>query len=302
MQMNTWIATAVVAAFVLMCPRPLSAFIEQDSAHPFSEETSIELFGLQIGSKFTGKTESLQYIDLTYGTSTVNRQGFAEVADAMPSYRIRFGTDNRRYYDGTGVMRSNRSGVSLDFLNADPFQGDNALGPKTRVTMWSLSLDNSTGFGYELGGDTRLVLSHGGGGMWGWLDRQSMAVTDTQHVVDFGRAMRFGERSTAGVQLQLSSAFSIDVNADWSLLYPRHMFLQWATSHIIEGVADGVVAALVTRVGLKSPAALPILHFLLRNGVAAGFKLLRTRDMTWPFDSAPALSVITYRVGFGMAF
>ncbi len=297
------------ALFVTMCiaivsaTTPLvSAVMHQDTAKQESDDAPIEIFGLRIGRDTLSKSESLQYIDVSYGMSTVDRQGFAKTAEAMPSYRIRFGSESRSVSATTNIMRSEQSGVSLDFLNATPLQGDATTGPSTRVSMWSLSFDNSTGFAYDLGGDASVVLSHGGGGMWGWLDRQSMAVTDTQHVVDFGRAMRFGERSTAGVTVRLGSAFSIDMNADWSLLYPRHQFLQWATSHIVEGIADGIVTTLVKRAGVKSPGALPILHFLLRNGVAAGFKLLRTRDMNWPFNSAPPLSVITYRIGFGMAF
>lgn len=299
---TTSIHCLFVASAIALLFSGRETMAQQDTTHPLTEESSLEFFGFSVVSRFTGNMDTLPYVEFSYGLTTVNREGFAEATDVMPSYRLRFGTEYRKYLTAANIMRTDKNGVSIEFLNANPFQGDATEGPKTRVSMWSLSFDNTSGYGYSLGGDAHLVLTHGGGGMWGWLDRQSMAISDTQHVVDFGRAMRYGERSTAGMQLRVSSAVSLDVNADWSLLYPRHQFLQWATSHLIEGIADGIASTLVRAAGSKSPGSLPILYFVLRNGIAAGFKQLRTRDMNWPFTSAPPLSMITYRVGFGVAF
>ena len=77
---------------------------------------------------------------------------------------------------------------------------------------------------------------------------------------------------------------------------------KWAGSAVIEGVADGLASWFVRAVGKNSPGALPIMHFILRNGVAMGFKALRSSKMNWPFTSAPPLNFMTYSIGVNVVF
>lgn len=244
------------------------------------------------------------YMSLSYGMAQVHRDGFGESVDPMPEYTLRFGTERRGQYRNSNILETRRSGLSAAFLNAQPNQGTNGTDARTQVGLWTFSLDGDQGYGYPIGdGGASIMLSHGGGATWGWLDRQSMHARDTQLVVDFGRAMRFGERSSAGIQFRVNKMFSIDGGADWTLIYPRHLFWQWAGSHVVEGIVDGVAAAFVRRVGRSSPEAVPVLHFLLRNGLAAGVKALRRGQMNWPFGANTApLSVVSYRIGITAAF
>lgn len=130
----------------------------------------------------------------------------------------------------------------------------------------------------------------------------SMGLAGAEALNRFSDGLRFGEASTASIGVRVADPVSITASAEWALVYERHLFWYWAGSSIIEGVADGVATWFVREIGKNAPGAMPVMHFLIRNGIAAGFKALRVSQMNWPFDSAPPLSMITYQVGVQVHF
>jgi hypothetical protein len=106
----------------------------------------------------------------------------------------------------------------------------------------------------------------------------------------------------AGVDLRLGM-FTVNAAYTWDQVYPRHLFWKWAGTSVIEGIASGLVDAFVKAIGNSSPKAVPVMNFVLRNGLAYGFKSLRKSNMTWPFGAdTPPLNIETFSVGATVSF
>jgi len=126
--------------------------------------------------------------------------------------------------------------------------------------------------------------------------------TQAPRLTYFEDALRFGEASTATIRVRATKALSINAGFEWAQAYERHMFWFWAGSGIIEGVADGLASYFVKAIGKGSPGALPIMHFLIRNGIAMGFKALRKDQMNWPFTTEAPLNFMTFQAGISVVF
>ena len=51
-----------------------------------------------------------------------------------------------------------------------------------------------------------------------------------------------------------------------------------------------------------SPVIGPILHFLLKSGVSAGYYMLLRDDMNWPFNYETPVMVGSFKVGANVKF
>ncbi|MCX6139269.1 MAG: hypothetical protein NTX15_00280 [Candidatus Kapabacteria bacterium] len=120
--------------------------------------------------------------------------------------------------------------------------------------------------------------------------------------MDISHALRFGEAMRPSLSWRIAEPISLRVGYEWSQVYPRHMFWYWALSQTIEGIADAAATYLAREIGKSSPAAMPIMYFLLKNGVAAGFKALRMNQMNWPFTTVAPLNIYTWNVGVAVHF
>jgi len=78
------------------------------------------------------------------------------------------------------------------------------------------------------------------------------------------------------------------------------LFWKWAGSAVIEEVANGLLDVFIKEIFRSSPAAGPIVNFLLKNGLSYGIYELRQEKMNWPFSSAPPLAFDSFR--FGITF
>jgi len=168
-------------------------------------------------------------------------------------------------------------------------------------------LTNSEGMGYYRSDGSESFTFFTGGN---WLTWSSVKLTQAlpsdsaqnQRIIDFGDGIRFGEHSRAAIDYRVAEPISIRAGVDWQQIYVRHMFWYWGVSQVISGIADGAAAWFVNEIGRNSPKMKPIMHFILRNGVAMGFKALRKDQMNWPFNTEAPLNVITYNIAVGIHF
>lgn len=238
-----------------------------------------------------------------YAMAIPHRDGLLQTPDFTPGWYVSLGSESIRSVVGTSLRSLRRNAIEFQSISIP--EGSVLTGEaqqSSRFGLWSISPTSSYGLGYALGEEGIIALTVGGGAIWGRIRGQSETQLDRQRVEDFGSAIRFGEKSTAGINVKLARNIGIDVEGTWELMYPRHLFLQWATSHILEGAADIAAMAFVRSVIRSSPELAPIVYFLIRNGVAAGFKALRSRQMTWPFNSDAPASVVGFRAGVTFAF
>jgi hypothetical protein len=182
---------------------------------------------------------------------------------------------------------------------------DSVLGSYT-VESWRFGFESSDAYGYPIGAEgkqsvdftsTRAPLS------WFVPSFPSLGNdSSTSAKLDRYDGVAFGESARASIGVGLTQNISLQTSFEWAQAYERHMFWYWAGSGLIEGIADGLGTFFVKAVGKSSPTAAPIVHFLVRNGIAMGFKALRMNQMNWPFDTAPPLNFYNVNLGIKVTF
>ena len=71
---------------------------------------------------------------------------------------------------------------------------------------------------------------------------------------------------------------------------------------MLEGIGYVSIDYFVNEVMDSTPAAAPIINFLLKNGFAYGVYLLEREKMNWPFETETPLTMETFKVGLTFTF
>ena len=241
------------------------------------------------------------YVMLWGGQSMLSREGMQADIEPVTSFGLSFGTEKtKKSAVAEGIRRFKRDGIYLwHGLAADSAGTTNAT-----LGLWRFGFEDINAWGYaSQDSPSGIYFINGSNNGWTILDvTRAPALPDGQNLNDFGSAVRYGETMRAGVDVRLGSV-SLNAAYTWDQVYPRHLFWKWAGSSAIEGIAGGLVSAFVKAVGKSSPKAVPVMNFLMRNGLAYGFKTLRKNNMTWPFgaDTSP-LNIETYTLGVTVSF
>ena len=241
------------------------------------------------------------YVMLWGGQSMLSREGMQADIEPVTSFGLSFGTEKtKKSAVADGIRRFKRDGIYLwHGLAADSAGTTNAT-----LGLWRFGFEDINAWGYaSQDSPSGIYFINGSNNGWTILDvTRAPALPDGQNLNDFGSAVRYGETMRAGVDVRLGSV-SLNAAYTWDQVYPRHLFWKWAGSSAIEGIAGGLVSAFVKAVGKSSPKAVPVMNFLMRNGLAYGFKTLRKNNMTWPFgaDTSP-LNIETYTLGVTVSF
>jgi len=105
-----------------------------------------------------------------------------------------------------------------------------------------------------------------------------------------------------GVKLRLVPLVIIDVGFERAIVFRRHLFWKWVGSVALEGMANWGMDAFIDRVLQSSPAAVPVVSFVLKNALSYGVYQLRKDTMNYPFDSEAPLFLDTFKFGATFVF
>lgn len=290
-------AIAVATIIVLSAASSVRAQTA-DTTKPGIDTTSLFDFDMEMNVDVVSGTP---YAMAWGGQSMLSREGMQADIASVTSVGLSFGTEKtKKSAVAEGIRRFKRDGIYVwHGLAADTAGTTNAT-----LGLWRFGFEDINAWGYaSKDSPSGVYFISGSNHGWTILDAtRTPALPDGQYLTDFGSAMRYGETMRAGIDVRLGSV-SLNAAYTWDQVYPRHLFWKWAGSTAIEGIADGLVSAFIKAVGKSSPKAVPVMNFLMRNGLAYGFKSLRKNNMTWPFgaDTSP-LNIETYSVGVTVSF
>jgi hypothetical protein len=94
----------------------------------------------------------------------------------------------------------------------------------------------------------------------------------------------------------------LDAGYERSIVFQRHLFWKWAGSGLIEAAAQGLLDGFIYKIFKSSPAAGPIVNFLLKNALAYGIYELRQEKMNWPFNSEAPIAFDQFKFGVSVVF
>jgi hypothetical protein len=240
------------------------------------------------------------FMSLSGGLTSFSMNGNADFESGLTVGTVLGFEYSRPSFQGQ-VRRVTQNGAYLTWvLPADSIQD------KYSVESWRFGLEGSESFGYYLGdsqtqsvdfGATKSSLS------WFVPTFPSLgADSATTNKLARYDGLHFGESARASIGVQVTQSINVSAGFEWAQVYERHMFWYWGMSTIIEGIADGLGTAFVNSVGKSSPLASPILHFVIKNGIAMGFKALRQNQMNWPFTTAAPLNMFNIGASVKVTF
>lgn len=128
------------------------------------------------------------------------------------------------------------------------------------------------------------------------------AANDYKIVERYRDTFRFGTINEGGIRFEIMNTVSLNAGYEASVIFPRHLFWKQAGSYIIQKAGQGALTYFVNEILDSSPIAGPIVSFILQNGYAYTFHLLKQKDMNWPFDTETPLTYETFKLGVTFTF
>lgn len=201
---------------------------------------------------------------------------------------------------------------SYNFLylsnESNALAGKEAVETEIESNMWRFGIGWSSGYGYKLGESSAIIPYYSFTLNWSNIDFPNTDELTLSHVPDpdveklnlYDESFRFGTSSEGGVRVKLIDNLMLDAGYERSIVFQRHLFWKWAGSALIELAAQGILDGFINNIFKSSPAAGPVVNFLLKNALAYGIYELRQDQMNWPFPSEPPIAYDQFK--FGMTF
>lgn len=184
------------------------------------------------------------------------------------------------------------------------FNGNNTL---IDPELWRFGFAKRDGYGYK-NNFLSFMPYHQSGINWSRLKITAADVQTFHPAVQpvlerFNEEFRFGVTNEAGIKLEFGEGFfGVNAGYETAVIFPRYLIWKHLGSYIIESAAQKAIDSFVDEVMESSPAAGPIVNFLLKNGLSYAFYTMKKEDMNWPFKTEEPLTMETFKVGIAFNF
>ena len=248
-------------------------------------------------------TEKLPTISLQYGFSNINHKDVSSefidpgLVELKLGYTARATSKYANYLSKYISQYLYISFISQDLSNQTTDTG------KINSKTWRFGFSRSSGYGYKLG-DAAVVPYFNSSLDWSRVNFINPEVNpdDLYRLNRFDKSFRFGTSNEGGIRIDATPLISIEAGYQRSIVFERHLFWKWAGSAIIELASQGLLDAFIREIFESSPAAGPVVYFLLKNALSYGLYELRQDKMNWPFSGAAPLSFDSFKFGATFTF
>lgn len=118
----------------------------------------------------------------------------------------------------------------------------------------------------------------------------------------YDEAFRFGMLTEGGARIEFVDFISLNFGYETAVIFPRHLFWKHAGSFILEHAGLGLIGEFVDEIFESTPAAAPVVNFILKNGYSFAFYKLKQENMNWPFETETPLTYETFKFGVTFTF
>ena len=199
----------------------------------------------------------------------------------------------------TGTNKSEFDYLSIKHFSKD-LGADLVQAPRF-VKSWMIAIGEKNSYGYSLGNNFAINLFNGAeSGINYFLSEGQESIDPIMEI--FGKEARYAEGFEAGITFDIMNSFSINSSFERSIIHPRLMFWYASLSSLIEVASKSMAESFVAKILKSSPLAVPIVNFILQNGISYGISELRKDDVNWPVGSAQPLVYDNYKLGISIYF
>jgi hypothetical protein len=243
------------------------------------------------------------FLEFAYGFSTPRYEGidasFAQLG--MADFKVGYSSDDSLKYN---LISSDQHFAFVSFLNDNLSSSGGAEVDEIGSEMTRFGFGNRRAYGYG-GSGLKIEMYNQDGLDWTKVSPTSYETMDedVQDMFDhFGSTYRFGMLTEAGLRVKVTQSFSLIGGAEGGVVMPRTVFWPWLGSVAIYSAVQGGLEKFSANIIEASPTAGPVIAFLLKTGVSAGYYYLLRDDMNWPFGYEAPLTVSSFKVGANFTF
>lgn len=251
-------------------------------------------------------------ISLLYGLAKLDRNDFQNQFVDPNLIEIKLGyIKDKAAWNTDYIIEQNYRYLYLS-NESNKLSGKNPQGTEIESDMWRFGFGKSEGYGYKITESTAIIFFNSNTLNWSRFDftfpfpitdyttHQFLPNNDYDKLNLYEDSFRFGTSSEGGVRIKLIDNLLLDAGYERSIVFQRHLFWKWAGSAVIEAAAQGLLDGFINEIFHSTPAAGPIVNFVLKNALAYGIYELRQDKMNWPFNSEAPIAYDQFK--FGMTF
>lgn len=269
----------------------------------WNEEDEWEEWVTEFGFK-----ESRPAVSLQYGLADLSRTDIQSQFVDPSLLELKLGYVKDRKAWGTDyIIKHNYKHIYLS-NESNSLAGKNAIGIEVESNMWRFGFGRLNGYGYKLGENAAIIPYYAYTLNWSNIDFKypdawTLVAAPDQEILNlYDESFRFGTSSEGGIRVKVIDNLMMDVGYERSIVFQRHLFWKWAGSAMIERTAQALLDGFISNVFESSPAAGPIVNFLLKNALAYGLYELRQDKMNWPFSGEAPVAYDQFKFGVTVVF
>lgn len=254
-----------------------------------------------------GFKKSRPAMSLQYGLSNMSRTDIQSqfVDPALLELKLGY-IKNRDAWQTDYIIKQSYKYLYLS-NESNKLAGKEAVGAEIESDMWRFGTGWSSGYGYKLGENSAIIPYYTYTLNWSninfsYLNALPDTSMDIQTLNLYDESFRFGTSTEGGVRVKIIKNLMLDAGYERSIVFQRHLFWKWAGSALIEVAAQGLLDGFINEVFESSPAAGPVVNFLLKNALAYGLYELRQDEMNWPFGGEPPIAYDQFKFGVTVVF
>lgn len=287
----------------------VSLFLIFLTTHIFSQELSTSHYSLNSSQPdwrlFKGLFDGRPYVELIYGLGTPKHRLFSNEFSDVGIAGVRIGYNSVDLY-----YTENLIDVEDKFLFFNYFSNEFAINKNQQTGLGSeliqFGLGRTQGFGYKMGSFSITPYSLSAYS-WSNLNMKEYptmnnAGQDSIILDRYNKSFRFGTLIEGGLKVEIANFISLNAGYEASVIFPRHLVFKQFVSSAIEQIGFNAIENFVDKVLKSSPAAVPIVNFILKSAYGYGFYLLRRDNMNWPFSTETPLTYENFKFGITFIF
>ena len=250
--------------------------------------------------------QSRTLIELTYGFGKPNQYYFENDFAPVGNFEFKLGRSEIDKFNVTNVELNERY-LFVSSISSNSAIGDAATNEIT-TKAFRFGIGSTDGFGYE--SSTVSVIPYVAQAFtWTKLQDFSDSIkpesgnnssNDFDILNRYWGTFRFGDRALYGIKADILSSVQLNFNYETAVVYPRHLFWNWAGSFAISQIGYNALGYSLDKLVDDNNIIGPIINSLVRAGYLYGYYLLREKNMNWPFSTEAPLRYEMFNFGVSL--
>lgn len=295
----------LMVVFTLFCSVKTFAQ-EEDVEIDFDGEDSEEMIFGEWDFTKHASSETIESnsptIELLGGISQMkyDEEKFANDFAKIGAAELRLGYNDINRISLTSTSRHDYNYFFVNNMLAD-FHSDKSNPTDLLSDTWRIGFGSCDGYGWLFGEDSpaglQLLSTTTFAGAVTKFDGEAIDTDTKNYMLRYDDKFKLNEGYEAAVRIRFVDNLSVTAGYETSMSYQSIPFWYWSLSKIIEGISGGILDVFIKAVEKSSPEFVPVVYFLLKNGLNYAFYTLRSEQMSWPIDNSPPMTFETFKVG-----